>query len=209
MTKTHQVPGGDDQNPGGTSEHNQEQQTQPTTDETPKPRTVAYESYQKAIDEAKKAKAKAAEYERAQRAREEEELKKQGEYKKLLEQRESELNEARTARQALESKISDSRKLNAFLGSVTGDVPKQYWSLIDLDTIAVDPETGMPDEASVKKAAADFEKQYSDVVKKPTKGKLPNDAPQGSGAAVGFEAEIRKAKNQKEFDAVLVKYGKA
>jgi len=191
MTTASNVPGGDAQNPGGSSDQNQDQKN--PADETPndKPKSVSYESYQKVLDEAKKAKAKAAEYERAQKAREEEELKKQGEYQKLLAQREEELAKERKDRQELQDKITDSRKINAFLGAVTGEVPKQYWSLIDLDQIAVDPETGMPDEASVKKAAAEFEKQYVDVVKKPTKGKLPNEAPRGGSASLTYDAWLK------------------
>ncbi len=205
MTTALKVPGGDDQNPGGNSD---DQNKDDSSSQTPAKGTVAYETYKKAVDEAKAAKAKVAEFEKSKREAEESKLKQDGEYKKLLEQREQELKETQEKLSGTEKKISESRKLNAFLGAVPGDVPKQYWGLIDLDGIAVDPETGMPDPASVKKAAAEFEKSHPEVVKKPNKGKLPTDAANGSGAPTGFSAEIKAAKTQKELDLVLAKYGK-
>lgn len=178
--------GGTEQTPGGASD-NPNDNPNPTTAGDQKPQTVSHETYTKVLDEAKKAKAKVAEYEREQKKRDEEALTKQGEYKKLAEQREQELKEEREKRVSLETRIADSRKLNAILGSVTGEVPKQYWGLIDTNQIAVDPETGIPDEASVKKAAQAFEKQFPDVVKKPSRGKLPDDVPLGGTGKLSYK----------------------
>jgi hypothetical protein len=189
MSTAAKVPGGDDQIPGGNPGDQKDDQTDPNP--APPKGTVAYDTYKKAVDEAKAAKAKVAEFEKAKRESEEAALKEQGNYKKILEEREKELKETREKLSGTEKKISDSRKMNAFLGSIAGDVPKQYWSLIDLDDVAVDPETGMPDESSVKRAADKFEKEYGEVIKKPSKGKLPNDAPKGGSAKLTYDAWLK------------------
>lgn len=186
MTTDPKVPGGDAQNPGGNSEDQNE--TQP---KAPAKDSVAYDTYKKAVDEAKAAKAKVAEFEKAQREANEAKLKADGEYKKLLEQREKELADERQKRTGIEQQISDARKRSALLDALTGEVPKTYWSLMDLDEIAVNPETGMPDEASVKSVAEKFEKQYPEVVKRAPKGKLPNDAPQGGGAKLSYASWLK------------------
>lgn len=206
MSKTANVPGGDDQNPGGTSEQNQEQtQSQDNAGDQNPPRSVSYDSYKKAVDEAKAAKKKADELERKEKQREEAALAEQGNYKKLLEQRETELKDERKKYSELNSKVTESRKMNAFLGAVSGEIPDKYWGLVDLDAVAVDPETGKPDEASVKAAAEAFEKQYPDVVKKPTRSKLPNDAPNGGSAKLKYVDWLKlpddqKAKRMKDVD---------
>jgi dsDNA-specific endonuclease/ATPase MutS2 len=187
MTTDVKDPGGVDALPGGDDDKSKktDQTTPPAKD------SVAYDTYKKAVDEAKAAKAKVAEFEKAKREAEESKLKQDGEYKKLLEQREQELEEERKGRKDLETKINESRKLNAFLNAVSGEVPKQYWSLIDLENVAVDPETGMPDESSVKRAAEKFEKEYADVIKKPSKSKLPNDAPKGGAGKLSYDSWLK------------------
>jgi len=177
---------GADQTPGGASDKPSDNQN-PKPEGDSKPQTVSHDTYSKVLDEAKKAKAKLAEFERKEKEREDAKLVETGEYKKLLDSRDAENKELKEKLGGLEGKIADGRKMNAFLGAVTGEVPKQYWNLIDLDGIAVDPATGMPDEASVKKAADNFEKLFPEVVKKPTKGRLPSDAPQGGGGKILYK----------------------
>jgi hypothetical protein len=208
MSTESKVPGGDEQNPGGESGKDQNDSKNESQNQPGAKNSVAYETYQKVLDEAKAAKKRLSEFEKAKRDAEEAKLKQDGEYKTLLEQREQELAEERKAKTELETKISDGRKLNAFLGAMTGEVPKQYWSLIDLENVAMDPATGQPDPASVKRAAEKFEKEYSDVVKRPNKSRLPSGTPGGSDKALGYAEEMKQAKTQKEFDAVLAKYGK-
>jgi hypothetical protein len=205
MSTSVKDPGGVDGNPGGNDDKTKDVSNDSDKDTSPKPQSVAYESYQKALDEAKAAKKKVAEFERAKREADESKLKQDGEWKKLLEQREIELKETREKLSAKDKMIEDNRKMAAFLDSVTGEVPKQYWSLIDLDQIAVDPETGRPDEASVKKVASVFEKQFAEVIKKPSTSKLPNDAPQGGGGKLTYKQWLElplkeKLARQKDVD---------
>jgi hypothetical protein len=190
MTTASKVPGGDDQLPGGNADESNKDNPA-DKDQAPPKGTVAYETYQKVLDEAKAAKKKVAEFEKAKRDAEETSLKEQGNYKKILEEREKELQETKDKLSGLDKKISDSRKMNAFLGAIGGDVPKQYWPLVDLEDVAVNPETGMPDESSVKRAAEKFEKDFPDVIKRPSKSKLPNEAPRGGGTKLSYEAWLK------------------
>lgn len=184
MTTAPIVPGGDDQLPGGNSEDQKEVQPDPAT--PPAKGTVSYETYTKVLDEAKAAKAKVAQFEKSQKEFEEAKLKEAGDWKKIAEQREQELKGAKEIISENERRISEGRKLNALLGAMTGEVPKQYWSLMDLDDVTINPETGLPDDASVKVAAERFEKQFPDVVKKPSKSKLPNDAAKGGTGKITY-----------------------
>jgi hypothetical protein len=207
MSKNPAAPGGSDPIPGGDPENKpNSQDPNPADPGEGAPRQVSYDSYKKAVDEAKAAKKRLDDFERKEKDREEASLKEQGNFKKLLEQREAELKDTQKKLTDLDSKISNSRKLNSVLGAIGSEIPKQYWGLIDLEQIAVDPDSGLPDESSIKKAAEEFRKQFPEVIKT-TKGKLPNDAPGGAGS-LGFAAEIKAAKTQKEFDAVMAKYGK-
>lgn len=192
MSTAVKVPGGDDQNPGGNAgDQTKDVPGDQSTTPPPAKETVAYDTYKKAVDEAKAAKAKVAEFEKAKREAEEAKLKQDGEYKKLLDQREIELKETKEKLSGTEKKISEGRKLNAFLGALTGEIPKQYWPLIDLEEVAMDPTTGIPDESSVKRAAEKFEAQYSDVIKKPSSSKLPNEAAKGAKTKLTYDAWLK------------------
>jgi hypothetical protein len=189
MSTKAKVPGGDEQPPGGSADEKSDNlKDDDSGDAPPAKGTVAYETYQKAIDEAKAAKKKVAEFEKQKREAEETKLKQDGEYKKLLDQRDEELKTEREKNQKLNGSIENSRKMSAFLGAASGEIPKQYWPLIDLEQIAVDPESGQPDEASIKKAVKSFEAEYPDVVKRKTSGKLPQDNARGAGGKLSYDS---------------------
>lgn len=183
MTTDPKVPGGGDQIPGGKPEDQLEVQPQTTPQAKD---TVAYATYQKVLDEAKAAKAKVAQFEKSQKEFEEAKLKEAGDWKKIAEQKEQDLKIAQEKIAETDRRLLEGRKLNALLGALTGEVPKQYWSLMDLDDVAVNPDTGLPDEASVKVAAEKFEKQFPDVVKRPSKARLPNDAAKGGAGKITY-----------------------
>jgi hypothetical protein len=206
------ISGGDDQNAGGVSEENQNDNQDASQSAS---KAVDYDTYDKAVKQKKAFQAKLAEREseleqlrREKQEREEAELAKKGEYQKLLEQREVELKSEREKLSAIQSQIAESRKLSAVLERVGGEVKKEYWALLDLDSVAIDPDTGMPDEASALAAAKEFEKRFPEVVRRPNQKTLPAGAPHGA-KPLSFEVEIRAAKTQHELDAVLAKYGKA
>ena len=173
---------------GAGGETNQEitQNTKAKTEDT-----VAYESYVKVLEEAKAAKKKLKEFEEEKKLKLDEELKAKENWKALLEQREKELGEIKDKYSGLQSGLQNAQKMQAVLKHISGEVPQQYWNLIELDKVVVNPETGEPDAMSVQNYAKEFESKYSLVVQKPNANKLPNNAPNGTGAKISYDEWLK------------------
>jgi len=142
---------------------------------------VAYETYRRVLSEKKKMQERLEQLEKLAREREEAELKekeKWQEYAKLKEK------EALEIKQKYDEEIkakTDMIKMSSFLDAIDGVVPREYWSLIDLEKIVVDPATNMPDPLSVQQAAKEFQTKYYKVIEKKPVAKTPNDAPKAGG----------------------------
>lgn len=197
MSTNPKAPGGSNEGSGGTNE----QETQTT--ESEKPSTVSRDAYEKAVTEAKKAKERAQALEAEAKKREEAELEKNQEFKKLAESYKKESDEWKGKFEGLNTNILESRKLHALQGKLSGKLPQEYWSLVDLEQIVHDPDTGKVDEASVARYAKEFEKKHSRLIDKQSAGRLPHEAAGGASKDIGFEAEIKAAKTQKEYEAVM------
>lgn len=137
----------------------------------PKGDTVKYETYKRTVGEVKKFKSKltAAEeelqkYKEAERKREEEEMEKRGEFDKVKKNLMDELEKERLEKKALLKQQTDNRKLGAFLSTLGGSVDKEYWPLIDIDQIAIDPDSGEIDELSVTRLADSFKSKHSRLI---------------------------------------------
>jgi hypothetical protein len=156
---------------------------------------VKYESYKKAVDqkkalqeELKAYKAKEAELAEKQRILEEEKLKGEGNWKALLEDREKRLKETEDKlknQQAEADKykqnLINARKIQAFTRAIGGDLKDpEYYSFIDVEKIAIDPETNKVDESSVKTYASDFVSRHKALINFSDK-KLPQDAARTTG----------------------------
>lgn len=173
---------------------------------------VSYDTYQKVLNEAKRAKAKLAEIEAQKKIDRDKDLMAKENFKLLVEEREKELQETKQKLTTYEQNYQNAQKLNAVLASLNGEVDEQYWGLIDLSKIAVDPETGSPDKTSAAKYAKEFSSKFSLVVKKPTGVKIPADAANGSGTGVPSYEEWTKMPLQemkKHQAAVMANYKKA
>lgn len=172
---------------------------------------VSYDTYQKVLNEAKKAKAKLAEIESQKKADREKELRAQENFKLLVEEREKELNETKQKLTTYEQNYQNAQKLNAVLASLNGEVDEQYWGLIDLSKIAVDPETGSPDKTSAAKYAKEFSSKFSLVVKKPASAKIPADAANGNGKGLSYEewSKLPPAEMKKRMSEVMMNDKKA
>lgn len=161
--------------------------------------TVSYQSYQKAVDEVKSAKAKAQELESRLSAIEEAKLNEQGDYKKLVELRESRIKELETQLKGVASERDnvlrenqDTWKLQAFHSALDGKIKKpEYLSFVDLESIVIDPETKQVDASSVQNVVSSFMENYSDLVEKKSFKGLPSDAPRGA---------VKKSFNQMTLD---------
>jgi hypothetical protein len=79
-------------------------------------------------------------------------------------------------------------KMSHFLDAIDGNIPREYWPLIDVEKIVVDPATNMPDPMSVQSVAKDFSTKYHRVIEKKNGPKVPSDAPNGSGGGLTYEA---------------------
>lgn len=170
-----------------------------------KDETISYETYQRVLDQKKKrdeelevAKAKLSELAKAEKARQEAELKEKEDFKTLLSLREQELKKRDEELQSLKGNLEAGAKLRAFLDTVNGVVDKQYWTLVELDEIKIDPNSGLPDQISVESLARKFEQEYGLVLKqKGAPRMLPNQAAQGAGGKITV-AEWKALKSSKE-----------
>lgn len=155
---------------------------------------VAYESYQKVLNEKKNVQAKMSEIEKqynemlaAQKAQEEAKLNEQGEYQKLVELKdqkikelESKMNEAFQEKSMVKKDLEDTWKLQAFYQKLNGNVKRnEYLSFVDLDSIVIDPETRQVDETSVENVVSKFMENHGDLVQVRKPASLPSDAPKG------------------------------
>jgi predicted RNase H-like nuclease (RuvC/YqgF family) len=148
---------------------------------------VAYETYQKLLAQRKSDQAKLAEYnerleklseyEKRIEQQEEEKAKAEGNWKALIESREAKAKEFETKYQEAMTKVSsfeqslnDAKKIRAFEDAIGGKlIDRDYYNLIDLDSIALDPESGEIDKDSLKKTSESFVKKHKILVnfKKP------------------------------------------
>jgi hypothetical protein len=185
--------GADDQNPGG---------NEPDPADNTQNNKVAYETYKKVLDEKKSMQKRLEDLDKKAKADAEAQLKEKEQYRELYEAKQKELEDLSGKLSAKEKETQDYRKMGAFLKSVAGEIPQQYWGLIDLDKIAVD-DSGKIDDNSVKKCVKDFEKAYPHVIERKSGNKMPNNAANGGGGALSYEEWVKlpydeKRKRQKD-----------
>jgi len=176
--------------------------TKPVADDQKKD-TVAYESFQKALNEKKLAQANVLEmqskldaYEKTQKELEETKLNEKGEYKKLVELREQELNETKLKLQESEDKskgykenLQDTWKLQAFYEELPGQIKRhEYLNFVDLESIVVDPETRQVDKASIQNVVSKFMEEHADLVKTRQFNGLPGDASNSTARKLDIES---------------------
>lgn len=94
---------------------------------------------------------------------EENRLKEQGKFKDVAEQKQKEIDALKAENEATKKQIEDSRKLSAFLETIDGDLKRNYWSLVDLDSIKLDDQ-GRPTEETLSEAAKNFQTQYPEII---------------------------------------------
>lgn len=169
MTVPATASGGSAASPGGTSE------TDPKPAD-PTPQTVSYDSYKKLMDEKKKRDEELRDLKSKEKERQEKDLSDEKNFQELLKLREKELADAKAASKEMADTLERGMKLRALLDSVQGKVEQKYWNLLDLDRIAMNPETKLPDTVSVNALAREFEKTFPEVVRKGNGAGLPNEA---------------------------------
>lgn len=166
---------------------------------------VAYSTYKKAISELNNNRAARKELEQQlneYRAREEqvekEKLEQQGEYKKLLDLERKKNEEFLRERDEYKNSLITAHKLNAFKEKLPGRLASnEYYAFVDVNDIAIDPETNAIDESSVEATVNNFLTRHSRLVESTGK-KLPNDAPQSRSPLSYEEWKRLPLKEKKE-----------
>ena len=159
--------------------------------------TVKYETYKKVLSEKKRRDDEVRELretlekrEAEDKAKAESELEQQNKYKELLDLRTSELEKAKAEANHMRESRQQAMKLDSFLESLDSKLPKQYWGLVDLEAIKLNPDTHEVDDGSVASAVEIFRKSYPEVLlKKSTTTGLPSSAPSGTAAATRGDSQ--------------------
>jgi len=143
---------------------------------------------QRLLEESKTYKEKANSYQQSEAERlaeiereKEEKLRKQGEYKQLLEQRdqklkekEAEIERIRKEKEDTHNTLIEARKLSAFENKLGGKLKSdEYLMFVDTKTIAIDPESNQVDVSSVDDAVKSFLAKHEHLVDFQA-GKMPN-----------------------------------
>lgn len=146
---------------------------------------VAYTTYKKVLTEKKNIQEKMRSLEsqlneinEGKKQQEQKKLEEQGEYKKILENREAELANFKADNEALAMELTSTWKKTAFFNKLgTGLVDPVYEQHIPLDQIAINPETNSVDVESVDVAVNQFLEKHPHLVKRKEASKLPANAP--------------------------------
>lgn len=110
------------------------------------------------------------------KAKEEEALKQQGEYRKLYESEQSKAKDLELKLKAKEERELSLRKIDVLMQELGAPLAKpEYWDFFDLSKIPVVEGTNDIDKVVAKQVAQDFSKQYPELLQK-KKQSMPNDA---------------------------------
>lgn len=200
--KTSTIPGGDTPNESG----GPEAQNQVTPE--PKPNVVSHETYSKVLDEAKSAKARLAVFE----AKEKEAKEKSGEFESLFREAQAKLEEEaekrreETARFALSSVTSQLRAEASKRGVTRLDVLEK---LVDIKALAKETDSNFQVKPEALNALLEKTQKENDFLFKKEAAGFRDAAPTGGKPVTPPSAaeELRKAKNQMEFDKIARKHG--
>lgn len=138
----------------------------------------------------KKLKEKLKELETEKKQREESELKDQNKWKEYAELKDKEAQEAKEELANVKSSLTNGKKMAAFLKHAP--VKEKFWDQIDLDQIAVNPDSGKIDEASVASYAEKFKEEFFETLEGSKKPDMPQDAPNNN-----FEGGLTREKYKK------------
>jgi len=155
---------------------------------------VSHKSYLKVLGEKKKMQEQLGsitkeleDIRETQRKTEEGKLKENKEWQKLAEQRGEDLETLKAKISQNEVQTQEARKLESFLEALPAPLDRRYWGLIDLDKIAVNPDSKEVDEMSVTKAVENFQTQYPEVIINPNGPKITTKNPRPSPGALTVE----------------------
>lgn len=167
---------------------------------------VSYETYQKVLNEAKKAKELAKTLAEEKAKNDEKALADQQQWKVLFEQTKAQLDQTKSVLSEQEKSIVNGLKYQEFEKHLGGKLKnRDYATFIDFEKIAINPESRTVDEESVKSVVNEFLKSHSPLVEFGSGAKLPNNA----GAGFDSKKEISfKEMTTSQIEEELRKLGK-
>ncbi len=188
------VPGGQssDSIPGGTSDQKKQ---------------VAYETFSKLLDEKKILAKKHDDLQRQLDDIQKKTLEKENDWKGLFELERKEKETIHNSLLEKESVLKEygereitAKKFSAFKEKLGTDIDKRYFSLIDLDEVIINPDTGKVEETSAIQAAKKFAETYPEVVKPRVGSRGAFEGQYGSttGAAITYEHWLTLSANEKK-----------
>jgi len=144
---------------------------------------VSYETYQKVLNEAKKAKELAKTLAEEKAKNDEKALAEQQQWKVLFEQTKAQLDQTKSVLSEQEKSIVNGLKYQEFEKHLGGKLKnRDYATFIDFEKIAINPESRTVDEESVKSVVNEFLKSHAPLVEFQSGAKLPNNAGSGFGS---------------------------
>jgi molybdopterin-guanine dinucleotide biosynthesis protein len=136
---------------------------------------VSYETYQKVLNEAKKAKELARTLAEEKARSDEKTLAEQQQWKTLADQYKTQLEQTKSVLSEQEKSIVNGLKYQEFEKHLGGRLKnRDYATFIDFEKIAINPESKTVDEESVKSVVNEFLKSHSPLVEFQSGAKLPN-----------------------------------
>lgn len=152
---------------------------------------VKYETYQRVLRQHKTDLEKLKrldELETKEKERSDNKLKADGENEKRIAARDTEISDLKTKLTDRERTLTDGVKLQAFLDKLPGKVKNRaYLQFVDLDTIAMDPETGSIDTATLDQAVNGYVKEHGDLIQRNNTATLPTDAAAPAGGEISYK----------------------
>lgn len=158
----------------GTFETNQENQIVAELIPSDEEKSIKYSSHKKLLNQHKSAKEELEELRAYKKQKSESEAMERGEHVKIIAARDEELLRYKTELEGINRDRTDGAKINAFMESLPGKVKRQeYLSFVDLESIAVDPETNKVDSLTLEKVVTQFVENFPDLIQPATSKKLP------------------------------------
>lgn len=144
--------------------------------------TVSYETFNKLLAQRKKDREKLGTYEKQleelsgwKKQLEEQESVKKGEYEKILSTYKTENEALKGKLSEVQKSIVDGQKYQSFIDKLPGRLDRsEYLQFVNVEDIAIDPETGVVDEATVQSAVDKFVKSYGKLITPTNTKSLPS-----------------------------------
>lgn len=182
-----------DQSISDATQTNSVQSDQQTNDK------VAYDTYRRVLNEAKKLRDQLKLVEEEKAKSHEQKLKEQNEWKALAEAKSAQAEQLEKLYKEQQEQIVNGMKYQEFEKHLGGKLKnKDYATFIDFDKIVMNPETRRIDDESVKGVVSNFVKEHSHLVEFYNGAKLPNEASKNTSfnGKAPTEMSIDEIKNE-------------